>query len=150
MTSRFNIPAPPTFKPRYARTETVQVLIILVPQGDVRAQAQADLLTFLPSSWTAAPLVGTNPWAASIYLSSVVCNGLCTYHLHRYRSSQALKTHNDSACFENDVACATLGIELLMTDWWGFGKICTRLLVRGYFMSPPAKFYYSLGFVDSA
>jgi hypothetical protein len=48
MTSRFNIPAPPTFKPGYARAETVQVLIILVPQGDVRAQARADLLTFLP------------------------------------------------------------------------------------------------------
>ncbi len=48
MTSRFNIPAPPTFKPEYARTETVQVLNILVPQGDVRAQAQADLLIFLP------------------------------------------------------------------------------------------------------
>ena len=48
MTSRFNIPAPPTFKPEYASSETVQVLIILVPQGDVRAQAQADLLTDLP------------------------------------------------------------------------------------------------------
>lgn len=48
MTSRFNIPAPPTFKPEYASPETVQVLIILVPQGDVRAQAQADLLTDLP------------------------------------------------------------------------------------------------------
>ena len=48
MTSRFNIPAPPTFKPGYARAETVQVLKILVPQGDVRAQARADLLTCLP------------------------------------------------------------------------------------------------------
>ena len=48
MTSRFNIPAPPTFKPGHARSETVQVLNILVPQGDVRAQARADLLIFLP------------------------------------------------------------------------------------------------------
>ena len=63
MTSRFNIPAPPTFKPGYARAETVQVLIILVPQGDVRAQARADLLIFLPRkipAYTKVPVPETD------------------------------------------------------------------------------------------
>ena len=63
MTSRFNIPAPPTFKPEHASSETVQVLNILVPQGDVRAQAQADLLTIVPRkvlAYTKVPVPETD------------------------------------------------------------------------------------------
>ena len=67
MTSRFNIPALPTFKPGYARPETGTVLIIRVPQGDVGAQALIDPLTVLPRKFPAytkvpVPETDTGGW----------------------------------------------------------------------------------------
>ncbi len=63
MTSRFNIPAPPTFKPGHARSETVGRMKVAVPQGDMRAQAQVDLLIFLPRkipAYTKVPVPETD------------------------------------------------------------------------------------------
>ena len=48
MDSRFNIPAPLKFNPEYAEMERSKVLIVLVPQGDVEATAEADSSTEQP------------------------------------------------------------------------------------------------------